>query len=88
MTREEVLSKVNDWIDEDCDDQQGRWHYGKIALKRDINRIYDSLDDNICMNCAYWLDEECELLRYQDFTSYCSLHTDFNFGCNKFKMKD
>ena len=44
MTRDEAHSKVAEWIKEPTD-KQVVWHYGKIELHRDIDRIFDSLQN-------------------------------------------
>ena len=44
MTRDEAHSKVKEWMREETDKGQF-WHYGRIELHRDIDRIFDSLQN-------------------------------------------
>ena len=55
MTRKETHKKVEEWISEDENEsgETGLWHYGKIQLHRDIDKIYDDFDGRICENCRF-----------------------------------
>ncbi len=53
MTRDEAHNKVIEWID-DLADKPTAWHYGKIELHRDIDRIFDSLESRKCDKCLYF----------------------------------
>ena len=89
MTRYEALQCVNEWIKEQFDPDniiKTAWHYGKCELKRDINRIYDSLDKEVCTNCKHYNDElgienKCKRNVIQDYANYNY------FGCKLFERK-
>lgn len=44
MKRDEAHYHVKVWIDELA--KQTAWHYGKVELHRDIDRIYDSIEES------------------------------------------
>lgn len=83
MIRNEAHNKVIEWID-DLSDKPSTWHYGKVELHRDIDRIFDSLESRKCSNCrfSYRLRSglfDCDKIQKLD------LHKDF--CCNKWAEK-
>jgi hypothetical protein len=56
MTRHEVHNKVKIWID-DMSEKPSTWHYGKMELHRDIDRIYDALNSQDCKQCKHHLSD-------------------------------
>lgn len=51
MNREEAHKKVKEWIDEGSKPEKiAKWHYGKVELHRDIDRLYDNFEKYLSEN--------------------------------------
>ena len=77
--REEVHHKVKLWIDENVEDKKQAWHYGKMELHRDIDRIYDNFESRKCESCKFsWEDDKYKHLKCgyinEDNMKDCSGH--------------
>ena len=96
ISRDEAHRNVKEWIenihtkDVSKIDSIGRWHYGKIELHRDIDKIYDGFKSRVCKNCKHFKPREID---YEEtFISSACLELEIpsiseDFGCNKFEPK-
>lgn len=91
MTRDEAHNKVIEWID-DLSDKPSTWHYGKIDLHRDIDRIFDSLESRKCENCKYNKEQDnfmifCDKTMCQDGSKMMWHSFTKDFSCKFWESK-
>lgn len=85
MTRNSAHENVDKWMNEDMPGKVSKWHYGLQELHRDVDKIFDSLDQEICINCSYASEgDDDELIHCDEL----GIEMSKTFGCVYFQEKE